>query len=170
MKNYSVEHFSQNKFNQGFTLIELMIVVVIVAIFSAIAIPSYQHFVRRANVAQAQQEMQKLAEQLERYKARNFSFKGFNATYLYPNSALFNSSTQTLNLDSKFTLTVVDSMNGNPLLTSTSAGGQGWAIKAISLDTRNFSLLLTSIGVSCKNMTIENIDYNSCGTEGSEDW
>ena len=40
----------------GFTLIELMVVVVIVAIFAAIAIPSYQAQVRKAQAAQAQQE------------------------------------------------------------------------------------------------------------------
>ena len=115
MKNYSVGHFSKNKFNQGFTLIELMVVVVIVAIFAAIAIPSYQHFIRRANVAQAQQEMSKIAEQLQRFKSRNFSFKGFNAKYLYPNSSIFDASSQTLNFNSKYTITLVDNMAGNRL-------------------------------------------------------
>ena len=37
----------------GFTLIELMIVVVIVAILMGIAIPSYQHYVRKNVAAQA---------------------------------------------------------------------------------------------------------------------
>ena len=170
MKNYSVAHFSQNKFNQGFTLIELMIVVVIVAIFAAIAIPSYQHFIRRANVAEAQQEMSKIAEQLQRYKSRNFSFKGFNAHYLYPNISIFDASSQTLNFNSKYTITLVDNMAGNRLLVDSSASGQGWSIKAISKDTANYSLLLTSSGMHCKNITVDNIDYNSCGDAGSEGW
>lgn len=170
MKNYSLRNISKKRFNQGFTLIELMVVVVIIAIFAAIAIPSYRHFVLRANMAEAQQEMQKLAEQLQRYKARNFSYKGFNASYLYPSNSTFDASSQTLNFNSKYTITLVDSMDGNLLLTDESASGQGWAIKAISQDTGNFSLLLTSVGMSCKNMTKENIDYDSCGTEGSEDW
>ena len=61
---------------KGFTLIELMIVLVIVAIFAAIAIPSYQEYARRADVSMVQQEMQKIAEQLERHKSKNFTYRG----------------------------------------------------------------------------------------------
>ena len=57
--------------SKGFTLIELMLVIVIVAIFAAIAIPSYQAQIRRSDAAAVQQEIQKLAEQLERYKSWN---------------------------------------------------------------------------------------------------
>lgn len=99
MKSYSFGKNDQN----GFTLIELMVVVVVVAILAAIAIPSYQQYIRRGHLAQAQQEMLKLAEQLERHKAKNFSYKGFDAAYLYTDKAgtlstNFNSSDQELKL------------------------------------------------------------------------
>ena len=61
--------------NQGFTLIELMIVVAIVGILAAVAYPSYQESVRRTKRADAQADMMALANNLQRFKIANFSFK-----------------------------------------------------------------------------------------------
>ena len=171
--------------SEGFTLIELMVVVVIVAIFAAIAIPSYQEYARRAIAAQAQIEVQKLAEQLERHKSKNFSYKGFNARYLYPTPPSprldsFDDTKQELILPlesahPKYVITIVDAGVGNPLLTATTALGQNWVIQAVSSDTRNFSFLMTSSGVRCKNKTMANINMDpssgdiGCGL-GGEDW
>ena len=59
----------------GFTLIELMVVVVIVAILAAIAIPSYQSYVRKNLTAQVQQEMLKLAINWNDTKLKIFLIK-----------------------------------------------------------------------------------------------
>lgn len=168
----------------GFTLIELMVTVAIVAIFAAIAFPSYQAYTRKAYAAQTQQEIQKLAEQLERHKARNFTYNGFDASFLYKDASgvvvsNFDKKKQELSFpvdgsSKKYTLYIVDQKKGNPLLTDGSTDeltslGQGWAIKALSTDDKNDSFLKTSNGIQCKNKTKANITFSGCGV-GSEIW
>lgn len=52
---------------KGFTLIEVMIVVVIVAILAAVAVPSYQESVRKTKRAEAKEALTRLAAAQERY-------------------------------------------------------------------------------------------------------
>ena len=52
--------------SKGFTLIELMIVVAIVAILTAIALPSYREYVARGQRAQARAGLLQAAQWLER--------------------------------------------------------------------------------------------------------
>ena len=54
------------KKTQGFSLIELMIVIAIIAVISAIAYPSYQESVRKANRADAMETILDTAQRLER--------------------------------------------------------------------------------------------------------
>ncbi|OAM52123.1 hypothetical protein A7981_01135 [Methylovorus sp. MM2] len=56
---------------RGFSLIELMIVVVIVVILSAIAIPSYSNYVIRAKVTEATSELATKRVQMEQYYQDN---------------------------------------------------------------------------------------------------
>ncbi|MEN3979739.1 prepilin-type N-terminal cleavage/methylation domain-containing protein [Acinetobacter sp. CWB-B33] len=153
---------SAKKINQGFTLIEMMVAVVIVAIFAAIAIPSYQQYARRSAASEAEQEIQRLAVLLERHKARNFNYKGFSTV------------TATVAPDSTYpyTVSIVDDSTGNPLLTSGSAVGQGWAIQALTADPQNYSFLLTSTGIRCKNKTNSLVSFSTCDSEanGAETW
>jgi type IV pilus assembly protein PilE len=56
---------------RGFTLIELMIVVVIIAILAAIAIPAYGRYAYRARRPDGQQLLLQIANAQERYYATN---------------------------------------------------------------------------------------------------
>ena len=60
--------------SSGFTLVELMITVAIVAILAAIALPSYQNYVKRANIKAAQTDLISLSLVFENYYQRNLSY------------------------------------------------------------------------------------------------
>src|SRR4030043_1163495 len=54
---------------KGFTLVELMVVIIILAVLTGIAIPSYMALRNRARVAAAQSEMKNIATALEVYQS-----------------------------------------------------------------------------------------------------
>ena len=56
------------------TLIELMIVIVIVSILSAIAYPAYQNHLKKTQRVEMQAELINLSSHLQRYKIANFTF------------------------------------------------------------------------------------------------
>jgi type IV pilus assembly protein PilE len=59
---------------RGFTLIELMVVVAIVAIIVAIALPSYQEQVRKSRRADAARAVGQMQLDFERWRAENPSY------------------------------------------------------------------------------------------------
>ena len=57
--------------NKGFSLVELMIAVAIVGILSAIALPSYNSYVEKTNLARAKEHMTNLRQMLASEKLQN---------------------------------------------------------------------------------------------------
>jgi len=62
---------------RGFTLIELMIVVAVVAILAAVAIPSYAEHVRKSRRAQAKADLVEVAQLMERYHTVQNTYVGY---------------------------------------------------------------------------------------------
>lgn len=61
----------------GFTLLELMIVVAIVAILAAVVLPSYQSYVLKARRTDAKAALTALAQTLERFATENANNGGY---------------------------------------------------------------------------------------------
>jgi type IV pilus assembly protein PilE len=68
----SKEHYMRRQL--GFSLIELMIVVLIVAILAAVAIPSYRKYVVRSHRVDAQRALTELAARQERFLYSNNAY------------------------------------------------------------------------------------------------
>ena len=73
--------------SQGFTLIELMIVVAIIAILASIALPLYSDYVLRGKIRTAQSDLMALSSTVENHRQRTLGYpatdaaakKGWNA-------------------------------------------------------------------------------------------
>ena len=55
----------------GYTLLELMIAIAIIAVIAAFALPAYQNYLERANLAEAKQQMLSFRQSVEAQKLIN---------------------------------------------------------------------------------------------------
>jgi len=122
---------------QGFTLLELMAVLVIVSILTAIALPAYARYVRNAQRTAVEAQMLKLAGDLERWRGKTLSYAGFTPENGYQTIA--NNIPNTVILTPKnaiatkfaYQIVLVDSCRTTSLITpTTGCSGLGWVMIA----------------------------------------
>lgn len=82
----------QRKLNKGFTLIELMIAVAIVAILTMVAVPSYSSYIMRGHLADATSGLAAMRAQMERHYQDNRSYATVG-TFTTPCAAAANTRT-----------------------------------------------------------------------------
>ncbi len=95
----------------GFTLIELMIVVIIVGVLAAIAIPQYQNYVLRSNRTEGQALLTEAAARQERFFTQNNTYADTVAKLGYTSADSQNRLYQLVinlsNGNTRYTLTAV---------------------------------------------------------------
>lgn len=139
---------------QGFTLVELMVVVVIVAIIAGIGYPAYTQYVIKANRSAAQGFMLQLASREEQYLADARTYTGAftttgDALYVAPPAETtgkytFDIAVVTLATDPNY---IAGAALPQYIITATAVGGQATS------DTKCGNLTIDSTGTKGESGT-----------------
>lgn len=142
---------------KGFTLIELMVVITIIGLLAAIAIPRFAGVTDSAKIANVQGNLSSLRTSIEMYNVKNGMYpklvgatnledvKDTTAATATPFSELYGKSVMPTtpgygSPEIKEVNTVIEAANatGNALYNSTSAGTGGWSYRATDGAIRAF--------------------------------
>ncbi|WP_410210796.1 type IV pilin protein [Aquirhabdus sp.] len=144
----------------GFTLIELMVVIMAVSILATIAIPTYNQYMRKSQRGAAESQMLKIAADLERWRAKALSYKGFTPADPYATDVTLTTATNTTlylpkgstTSNYKYKIVILDGTDRTQSLST--GAGQQWVMIAQPNTTNSIMslasrLVLNNSGVRC---------------------
>lgn len=159
---------------QGFTLLEIMTVVMMIAIIATIALPSYTEYARRGAQAESQALMLAISEDLGRYRGKNLTYRGYTfEDGLSTDNRVFYAPRGSSLTNYKYKIELVDGVDRSVSL-SNSTRGQQWFMVATpnlsnSVIKTSHYLMLTSTGLRCKTRSTLTINSVNCGVD-NESW
>lgn len=173
------------KSNQGFTLVELMIAVAVLAILAAISYSSYTRYLVRNAETRVETKMQSLTMELERFRASRLTYRGFVPRKVAANGAVsyaYNANSTT-DIDatearSPYTIKLVGALPNTNLAT---AVGNQWHMFATPTANApsgvQYKYYMSSLGHRCRSksqdfvMPADNAAVATICTEaGVETW
>lgn len=114
---------------RGFTLIELMITVAVIAVLSAIALPSYTDYVRRGKLTEATSGLSELRLRAEKFFADNRTYQNAGGTDV--------GFSEAINAARYFTFNCTTTAASNFACTATGVANQGMDGFAFGINESN---------------------------------
>lgn len=136
---------------RGFTLIEVMITVAIIAILAAVAIPNYRDYVSRSRLADASTGLATMRAQMERYYQDNRTYAN-SGTFVSP----CNNSVVSARTFGNFVISCTGTLNASEFKLQAVGSGpsSGFTYTVNHQDVRATTALPTGWGSTCTSKWI----------------